>query len=97
MTKRWAISTVQTDAQVVETEDESISEGQVKKPFDPTQIRVESKTQTIDNLIERMKHNEILLQPDFQRAEVWKDAARSRLIESLLIRIPLPAFLCRCN
>lgn len=78
--------------QYVDAEQESISEGEVRRPFDPTQIRVETKTQTIDNLIERMRHKEILLQPDFQRAEVWKDSARSRLIESILIRIPLPAF-----
>ena len=78
--------------QYADVEQESISEGEVRRPFDPTQIRVETKTQTIDNLIERMRHKEILLQPDFQRAEVWKDAARSRLIESILIRIPLPAF-----
>lgn len=75
-----------------DAEQESISEGEVRRPFDPTQIRVETKTQTIDNLIERMRHGEILLRPDFQRAEVWKDSARSRLIESILIRIPLPAF-----
>ncbi len=75
-----------------EIEEESISDGRVEHPFDPAKIRVETKTQTIDNLVERMRHNEILLQPDFQRAEVWKDAARSRLIESILIRIPLPAF-----
>jgi hypothetical protein len=75
-----------------DAEQESISEGEVRRPFDPTQIRVETKTQTIDNLIERMRHGEILLQPDFQHAEVWKDSARSRLIESILIRIPLPAF-----
>jgi hypothetical protein len=80
-------TTVYSDA-----EQESISEGEVRRPFDPTQIRVETKTQTIDNLIERMRHREILLQPEFQRAEVWKDSARSRLIESILIRIPLPAF-----
>ncbi len=31
--------------------------------------------------------------PDFQRkAGIWSDAAQSRLIESMLIRIPLPAF-----
>jgi hypothetical protein len=33
------------------------------------------------------------LQPDFQRqAGIWKIQARSRLIESLLLRIPLPTF-----
>ena len=75
-----------------EPEDDRPSEGQIVTPFDPTKIRVETQAKTIDNLIARMEHDEIVLQPDFQRAEVWQDTARSRLIESILIRIPLPAF-----
>ncbi|MBV8772215.1 MAG: DUF262 domain-containing protein [Deltaproteobacteria bacterium] len=78
--------------QLQEPEDDRPSEGQIVKPFDPTKIRVETQTKTIDNLVSRMEHGEIVLQPEFQRAEVWQDAARSRLIESILIRIPLPAF-----
>jgi hypothetical protein len=48
---------------------------------------------TIDLLISRMKEGEIDLAPGFQRKQgIWNDGAKSRLIESLLIRIPLPAF-----
>lgn len=62
-------------------------------PFDPTQIRVETRVMTIDLLLARIREQEIDLAPDFQReAGIWKDAAKSRLIESVLIRIPLPAF-----
>ena len=64
----------------------------ITKPFDPSQIRVESKTISLDSLLARIENHEIVLQPEFQRKEVWKDEARSRLIESILIRIPLPAF-----
>ncbi|GAI25419.1 unnamed protein product, partial [marine sediment metagenome] len=35
---------------------------------------------------------EVNLQPDFQRHVVWDNKRQSRLIESMLIRIPLPAF-----
>ena len=73
--------------------DEDIeSEGTIVRPFDPAKIRVETKQLSMDTLISRMKNGEIVLQPEFQRKEVWKDKARSRLIESILIRIPLPAF-----
>lgn len=45
------------------------------------------------NLIERLKFNEIDMNPDFQRhAELWDNSKMSRLIESILIRFPLPAF-----
>jgi hypothetical protein len=44
-------------------------------------------------LLTRIGQGEINLQPDFQRkAGIWTTAAQSRLIESVLIRIPLPAF-----
>ncbi|MEY3870686.1 MAG: hypothetical protein RLZZ338_4580 [Cyanobacteriota bacterium] len=64
----------------------------VNQPFDPTQIRVDTRQLTIDLVLKRIKYNELELSPDFQRKSVWNDEAKSRLIESILIRIPLPAF-----
>ena len=66
---------------------------QIAEPFDPTLIRVETKPLSMDLLISRIDEKELDLMPDFQRqAGIWSDAAQSRLIESMLIRIPLPAF-----
>jgi len=63
------------------------------QPFDPTLIRIETRTVTIDGMIKRIANDEINLHPDFQRmGGIWNDVVQSRLIESLLIRIPLPAF-----
>ena len=65
----------------------------ITQPFDPTKIRIETRTMTVDLLISRIKAGEIDLSPDFQRkAGLWKEGAQSRLIESLLIRVPVPAF-----
>ena len=75
-----------------ESDEEDESEGSIIRPFDPSKIRVETKQLSMDTLLARMKNSEIVLQPEFQRQDVWKDKARSRLIESILIRIPLPAF-----
>ncbi|MEQ8973730.1 MAG: DUF262 domain-containing protein [Coleofasciculus sp. C1-SOL-03] len=72
----------------IEPEDEVIT-----TPFDPSQIRVDTRPMTIDLVLKRIKFDEINLAPDFQRnANIWNDKAKSRLIESILIRIPLPAF-----
>ena len=61
--------------------------------FNPTQIRVSNKLYSLQGFLDRMKNKEIELQPDFQRqAGIWTESAKSRLIESLLVRIPLPAF-----
>ncbi|MBF0308895.1 MAG: DUF262 domain-containing protein [Magnetococcales bacterium] len=64
----------------------------INQPFNPSEIRVETQQMSLDTLIKRIRENEIDLSPNFQRNEVWKPLAKSRLIESLLIRIPLPAF-----
>lgn len=75
------------DEETIESADE------IHDPFDPTLIRVERENPTIDLLVKRIRHNEINLSPDFQRkGGIWTDEAQSRLIESILIRIPLPAF-----
>jgi hypothetical protein len=75
------------DEETIESADE------IHDPFDPTLIRVERENPTIDLLVKRIRHDEINLSPDFQRkGGIWTDEAQSRLIESILIRIPLPAF-----
>ncbi len=65
----------------------------ITKPFDPAKIRIETRPMTIDLLLARIEHQELDLTPGFQRkGGIWSIKARSRLIESTLIRIPLPAF-----
>lgn len=65
----------------------------IDEPFDPTTIRISTKEPTVDLVIERMRRKEIILQPDFQREpDVWPIPTRSRLIESLLLKIPVPVF-----
>jgi hypothetical protein len=76
----------------IEPEDTK-SEERIVEPFDPTLIRIETKPMTIDLLLTRIREKELDLTPGFQRkGGIWKDEAQSRLIESILIRIPLPAF-----
>lgn len=65
----------------------------ITQPFNPALIRISTRPLTIDLLRSRIEYQEIDLAPSFQRkAGIWKDDVQSRLIESLLIRIPLPAF-----
>lgn len=76
----------------VEVEDTS-GEEEITEPFDPALIRVSTRPLTIDLLRLRIEYQELDLAPGFQRkGGIWKDEAQSRLIESMLIRIPLPAF-----
>jgi len=65
----------------------------VMEPFNPGDIDIVVEPKSLDALIERIKHKEIDMNTDFQRhAELWDNKKMSRLIESILIRFPLPAF-----
>lgn len=76
-------------------EDKGLSEEltDINEPFNPKDIDIQAIQTTMDTIIKRLLHDEIDLNPDFQRsANLWKPQYMSRLIESLLIRFPLPAF-----
>jgi hypothetical protein len=65
----------------------------ISSPFDPKSIKMAVLTVTVYYLIERIKHYEIDMNTEFQRmGNLWDPAAQSRLIESLLLHFPIPAF-----
>jgi hypothetical protein len=67
--------------------------GDIVEPFDPEKIDVVTKPMTVDLLLSRLESGALNLAPDFQRkAGIWSDQRQSSLIESLLLRIPLPSF-----
>ena len=69
------------------------TEPRITRPFDPRKVDIVTQPMNVSNLIDRMKYDEIDLQPDFQRSkDLWDETKQSRLIESLIIRIPLPTF-----
>lgn len=71
----------------------SMAEGEITEPFDPKDVDIVSQPMVMATLIERLKDGSIILEPDFQRKpNLWDDCRQSRLIESLIIRIPLPSF-----
>ena len=75
-------------------EEEEVDDNlELTHPFDPNKIRVTTEPKTIDLLFRRIDHGEIDLAPDFQRrARLWKPHRKGQLIESILLRIPLPVF-----
>ncbi|MFE3994261.1 DUF262 domain-containing protein [Streptomyces goshikiensis] len=74
----------------VEAEDEEVPE--IERPWNPEQIRVNSKQFSLRNALDMIDDESLELAPDFQRGRVWKHVQKSRLIESVLLQIPLPAF-----
>ena len=74
-------------------EREQEESGATECPFDPAKIKMRTVNVVVDQIVYRIDHDEIDLAPEFQRAAgIWNDQRKSRLIESLLLRIPIPAF-----
>lgn len=46
----------------------------------------------ISSLYNRYKSGDLILDPIFQRRKVWENARSSRLIESVILEVPLPVF-----
>jgi hypothetical protein len=79
----------------IEDEKIDVTARLMEKPFDPTKINIETKTPSLDTLIKRIKHGTVQLNTEsyFQRnVNLWDEVKQSRLIESILIQFPLPAF-----
>lgn len=61
--------------------------------FVPASVNIAPITQNVSNLMERLSNEEIDLNPVFQRRkDLWDNVRQSRLIESLMLRIPIPSF-----
>ncbi len=74
-------------------ESETTDDALITRPFDPARIKINTQPALIAGLVKRIDYNEIDLAPAFQRkARLWKPENKSRLIESLLLKIPLPVF-----
>lgn len=62
-------------------------------PFDPNSIDVDISTVNLGFLLEQLEYGDIDLNPEFQRSsDVWDPKKKSRLIESVLLGLPLPSF-----
>ena len=77
---------------VENTEDTKDNVSSEVSPFDPNKIRISIKPFNIKLISEMIQNGDIDLNPEFQRHFVWNSEQKDRLIESLLLRIPLPVF-----
>lgn len=57
-------------------------------PLDDLMVRTE--TRTVSEVVTRIERGRYILAPDFQRDFVWEPKKQSKLIESCVMRIPLP-------
>ena len=55
-------------------------------------VLIRHETRTIHEVIRRINQDKYVMDPDFQRDFIWKEDKQSKLIESVIMRIPLPVF-----
>lgn len=74
-------------------EKEIIGNDSITVPFDPNLIRIRRDPFTLGELIDKIEHCEVNFKTAFQRkSDLWDKTQQSRLIESVLLKLPLPAF-----
>jgi len=88
---------METEKQVDEAKDEAIEgldhdedDSLGEYPIDTVLIR--NETRTVHDVLRRIEKGSFVMDPDFQRDFIWEDDKQSKLIESVLMRIPLPVF-----
>jgi len=83
-------TTSDENQEALETEERP---SEIEVPFDPSKIDIIVVKMTMGSLLDRLVNDELDLTPDFQRqANLWDAKRKSRLIESVLLKIPLPSF-----
>jgi len=55
-------------------------------------VFVRNETRSISDMIRRIDAKRCILDPEFQRDFVWPEDKQSKLIESCVMRVPLPVF-----
>ena len=53
-------------------------------------VLIRNENRTVHDVLRRIGQGQYVMDPDFQRDFVWDDTKQSKLIESVLMRIPLP-------
>jgi len=66
---------------------------EIDNPFSTKDIVINNRIVVLPSLVTKLKCDEIELNPEFQRNEnLWDGKKMSRLIESILLKLPLPVF-----
>lgn len=77
----------------VEADDVDGEDGEDQEiPYAADKIRVNSNVFSVFQIKRLIDRGMLDLMPAFQRKKVWDDRRKSLLIESLMLRIPIPAF-----
>jgi hypothetical protein len=78
------------DEMIFAVEDEDSENDPRRLLLDDKEVYTTPSDPDVKTLLGRIEDGSLILRPKFQRASVWDDGRKSRLIESLLLNIPIP-------
>ena len=68
------------------------SSPEIECSLNPEEVRIGTTYINVEQLVSQIRNGEIYWNSDIQHSPAWSLVRQSRLIESLLLRIPIPAF-----
>lgn len=66
-------------------------DGSAEISYTPSQIYIENKPFSLIQLMDLIRYGDLEIAPTFQRNFIWDKTRQSRLIESILLGLPLPS------
>ncbi len=84
---------ISIESEYIETELNSPSYKAIVSPFSPNDIRLSTPPMNMGDIIDMIQYHYIDFDTEYQREQnLWDDTQQSRLIESVLLGLRLPAF-----
>ena len=86
------LSMAESEQEPFSSEEQEIDD----EPYAPSYQLSEREVHTtpadpdVETLLKRIEEKHLILRPDFQRTSVWDGTKKSRLVESLLLNLPIP-------
>lgn len=73
-----------------QTNSEETTDQAVQIPISERKLHTQAYDKSISDLVNKIKDEEIILNPQYQRNYVWDNKKASLLIESILLNVPIP-------
>ncbi len=84
---------IRKESEEIDESEDTTSGTTIKQPFDPSKIDIANPPMNLGDLIDLIQYGWIDFEPDYQReGNLWPAGKQSRLIESALLGLRLPAF-----
>ncbi len=86
----------ETPKDIIEKDEDTFIEDQKEEgslyPYDPAynDIEIGEAPFSIFEYLRQLEKGKIIIQPDFQRNQVWNNVQKSKFIESIILNFPLP-------